>query len=1079
MLPWIRFLLFIFLIILLLANIYAFDIIGGGKFVTFSGFVTIDNHGLLYVVIDIILASYRTIALFLVLFKLIQYPHDVIGNKKGDELQLHQDQKEEDESYIWDSFYAFLLMIIGTTNSNDLLLELFSSKLFTSIHDISMDGNIQVVEGVTTTAIHNFVRWIFLIMKIVCTFWGLILFCINMSKPGTFNWKVPNIGSLILFSFEILVFFSGLVISVLFAILMRPANVKDVHAISIDGSTNEFLETRTLEFAFEVTNELILILCCHALVVFYYFTTDKRTDDIIKNGLVFTFPLRGILLGLYTSTLSSWQLLSFHYSGLLHSMTDFEISIPIIIYLSSVVFVSIAIMFISFERDGSLLAVRKEIYNFGKLLSLKVSHRNIQVILWKIGITFGFASLVIILMSVNGGWYDIKIKPGTVPSRVIDFIKDIEEDIEEKGHQVFDAIKDLDPCRWDPAKGTEDTNSKTKNNVQWTYSLNDTSGNPIPGTTYTSKLDLKKSSLTNYKNLDDPSQNTCKDKPNHDNKVTCHTLNQYTDTLRQNQAKQTQIASDPAFSGFYDNHNFTTFDDDNREYRNKLTECHNVACETVLLTAIGYEATMFFSNLAAWLPFGVGAEEEAAVEWTVWFGQMSNRVGHGVVKASRTMYWFVRKLKTTVGYLKTMFTSVRKLAAYTKDYVVTPKLDSYVIFIPSIIYGGLCFLLGFWKRENTKSVAKDVSNLINFFIPLLLANVIMVLLLFLFPFLITELLKTLPPELIKVYFRIRHPLRLIRIAFTMSSVGCIILISSIIIELYGKISQGFTKVIRGFRSLLKPIRTISNYTRGNVNTSVLVENGGCVEAWFDVDWLQSAIISAPVFVFVYFIFVQNLEWITFTYGPTGDFIKIVQGFDSHAHLLAHSHRTKEDFEAFTCGLVGKAIEEAISFAITTLADAISDLANRMEQFLESIALFQSIMTGIEDAGHIIADIFDDTWRLAEKLLVMFVPMINTMLFLLGSVVSARMKRFEKASEEYENLNYLLNTIFSIIGLLAIYNITLILMAQELFKTINQINMFVFYFRARVGLLSTYALISSGLNLLGLFSLYIGNMYPLL
>lgn len=1079
MLPWVRFILFVMSTCLFLANLYSFDVLGVNNFLTPEGFVVKDESYSLHFFIDVSLFVFRIACNVVVMMKLIQYPSDGIEEgEHGERKAEHLYQIIENNSYVWDTLHAFALMVVGTTNSTDLMLDLFSKRIMTSIHDIKMEGNVQILDNVTTNTLHDFFRVFFLVSKIIFTFQGLIYFIINMSRPGTYTFKFPGIRGTIMFFFEIIVFFTGFVTTVMFVAGLNPHSVQQKH-LKIGNS--EFLESRKLEFSFEILNELVLIVACHLLVIFYYFYPSKMYDDdesktlSRKNSLVFSFPFRAVMIGYYTSVSSCWQILGFRYIKLYPDLSDVAVLSPLIIYSISLVFVSTStiVMVVEQGRHG-MSVVQKEVGSFVQQLGMKIGHNSPKIILWKLGIVLGLLSLFIVIICMNAGWYEIKMFPGTVPREVSHVIIKLTDEIEDVGHKAFDAMKKLDPCRWDPSKGPDQpqTQSTTSNTAEWSFSFVDQSGQPISGTEYTSKLDLKHYSLNTYSDFA-TNQNHCKSTG-----ATCNNLAKHVEHLRNARKAFEDHAQSDVLADLYNHADFNTFNDSDTEYQKELTKCHNDWCQNVLLTAVGIEALMSAGDVFGFLPV-IGLIGEDAVEWTAWFSQIANRASDGVVKFGKTVYWFVRELKKTLGFIGPMFEKVLKLVRITEKYVVAPDASSFIIYVPSLVFGGLCFLLGFWKRVNVKSATKDLDNLVMFFIPLFLANLMMIVLMYVFPYIITELLKAMPEAIIKVLFDMKHAMRLVRMSFILSTLGVSFFVASIVLDVYEKLLPNFKRMKRGVKSFFR--RTFTRQRGGyKMGTNALVENGGLVEKWIDVDWLQAFVINIPVIIFLVIIIRDNLEFVKFTFTPSSDMIKIVQGFDSHAHILAHSKRTNDDIDAFTCGIVGEAIKELINFAIDILQDGVVSVADKLEKFLVSVTVFQELLSTIEDAGHFLLDVMGETWHLAEKFLAMAVPVINTFLFLVGSLVAGRQKYLEKnkRAEESVDMEMIVNIINRTITVLALYNITIILMVQQTFATIKHINLFLFVFEAKVGVLSTYALISSGLNLLGVFSLYISSMYNL-
>jgi hypothetical protein len=258
----------------------------------------------------------------------------------------------------------------------------------------------------------------------------------------------------------------------------------------------------------------------------------------------------------------------------------------------------------------------------------------------------------------------------------------------------------------------------------------------------------------------------------------------------------------------------------------------------------------------------------------------------------------------------------------------------------------------------------------------------------------------------------------------------------------------------------------------------LIENCGCIDKVIDIDWCIGFLISlVPLILFTFLIFKNDLELINFNYGPTKRMLEIINGFKSHAHLTAHAHRSGDHVRDSLCGLVGKIIEEITSFAVTEIESLVSQLAIKLEKFILSVKLFDDILDTVEDGGKVILNVFTVSWRIMEKLLVLIIPILNSVLFLIGAFVNG-VKSREGDNDEKENLNLLSNTISRLICILAIYNIVSILMLEQLMGTIKNINLFIFYFEVDIGLMSSYSIISSGANLLGLGAIYVSTMYPL-
>jgi hypothetical protein len=100
--------------------------------------------------------------------------------------------------------------------------------------------------------------------------------------------------------------------------------------------------------------------------------------------------------------------------------------------------------------------------------------------------------------------------------------------------------------------------------------------------------------------------------------------------------------------------------------------------------------------------------------------------------------------------------------------------------------------------------------------------------------------------------------------------------------------------------------------------------------------------------------------------------------------------------------------------------------------------------------------------------VLIVPLFTTILILLVTFIIPRTTKEHKEEAT--------RTIRQIILIGIYYNVALMVMMQQLFSTISNMNLHVFYFEFKAGPLMPLGMIATGLNALSLFSLYVENVY---
>jgi hypothetical protein len=330
----------------------------------------------------------------------------------------------------------------------------------------------------------------------------------------------------------------------------------------------------------------------------------------------------------------------------------------------------------------------------------------------------------------------------------------------------------------------------------------------------------------------------------------------------------------------------------------------------------------------------------------------------------------------------------------------------------------------------------------------------------LFPHIIDDVVKVIPDSLLVVQATEHVGFSLLRKAYLLATIASFFLfVASLLDDAYYLRSKA--------RSVRNALREAFKFKPRQVPTSADVSANKIFSV--DIGWLQAATISAAIPVFFALSYHYEWKFVDMRYGPAGPLLSISQAFHGHTNLMqdTNSHTSFVE-ENSLCGLVGKAVKKAITAVVNEIDEIGFDILYKLGNFTESVFHFSSIITSFENIGTSAVNILHETWDVAEKTLVLIVPLLISILitataFVLPHVSSNAKEEIEKTVKQ-----------LSLIGIY--YNVALLVMMQQLFATVSNLNLHLFYFRFESGFLVPIGFIASGLNALSLFSLYVNKIY---
>ncbi|GBG35127.1 Hypothetical Protein FCC1311_113502 [Hondaea fermentalgiana] len=190
------------------------------------------------------------------------------------------------------------------------------------------------------------------------------------------------------------------------------------------------------------------------------------------------------------------------------------------------------------------------------------------IILWRVAIAAGVVSGVIACFSASSPWFIITVEAGTIPKEIGIHAENVEGLISELGHNALGVVKKMDPCRCE--------------------------------------MDCKCRAA-----------GAC-------NCETMHAARAHVATKRQDKV---DFAATSNISYVHDEVTHSDQITEDVMYDVAIKKCHAMECDIVLGVAVAAESSILASE-TVWLIPGL----EDAISTAAWFGQLVNRVGHGVLK---------------------------------------------------------------------------------------------------------------------------------------------------------------------------------------------------------------------------------------------------------------------------------------------------------------------------------------------------------------------------------------------------------------------------------------------------------------
>jgi hypothetical protein len=1023
--PWIRFVIFAVFTFSGTVGSYVLMDVFNDKYYTDGGLKPIETDSVEYVhVASIIVLIVQIFSCIMCAIKVIHIPHTP-----------YKVEKTWSEKYIWQTHEAIFLMIASGINSNLLAEKFFESKFFKTIYD---DGG-----GVVgSEQFHDILRLTMLYSRF--TFagfaWGFIIYNFVAVAKNQY-WRQPPSDPMEWVSLGAVtaIFVTQIIYSVTHFIELHPDSLKKQYPTDPPAIIKE----RHLEFISENISEVSLGVIGVAL------TWLSVVDTDLVNSLATTEIFNTIFLGFYGSMCAVKSAFAVHFlKGDINTAW-----VPLVVFVGGA----------SLSLGARVIAHRSDIRNIARnqvYLFYNAVGQNYSIIsfIWRLGLAGGIAAMLIAVFSTQAQWFTFQIIPGAIPNSTAAVAENVVGDITHFGHKAFSILKDLDPCRW----GTNGNYNNAKLDIKYT-GKDDIYGERPPNAQPKNPFNIKHYDITNP-----PQGDVCRCS---EGKSDCGCS--YIDGIqrkikggdagspsltqkKENLAKDHLDAEMDRFKDKDGNPDFTKWDDTS-PYVDKLKECHTTECDIVMGVAIASEVAIMVGDSLSFLPF-VGE----AIDTAAWLGQMGNRIAHNVVTYGMKLAKLLAGLAKRLTFLEPLLGLLLKIqkTIFKKSFAMS--LDLLMVYIPLVINGSFCILIAFWRRENVHKMFQTYGVIVTFYIPLILLNASMYGLMFLFPEIINDVVKIIPHLLFTVVPTEHVGFSLLRKAYLMSTVTSFLLLLSSMLDDAYYIRRKAGTIRNALRGLFK---------RQGAQTSIDVWEGGVKRSskWVDGGWFQAFTVSIAIPILFGLSYHYEWKFVDLHYGPSGPLLKIVNAFHGHTNILqdTNSHNDFVD-ENSLCGLVGKAVGTIIADVIKELEGLAKELALKLGAFVESVLHLSNVISTFEGIGTKTINILEDTWDVAEKTLVLIVPLLLSVLITITTFVLPHVN--DKAKVEIEK------TVKHLILMGIYYNVSLLVMMNQLFSTISNLKLYIFYFRFNPGLLVPIGFLASFLNALALFSLYVNSIY---
>jgi hypothetical protein len=977
-----------------------------------AGLATVPTDGYGYVhIANSIITTTQVIACIMCALKVIHVPYTVDRGRPTRDTWT--------DRYIWATHEAVFLLIAAGVNSNALAEKFFESNFFVSIYDDN-DSSINFIDN---GQFHDILRQAMIYCRF--SFCGMAWFFIivNLFVTGkNMNWAqspLHDVYELVSLAAVSSVFVTQMVYSVDHIVELYP---ETLIARYPSTDTPELIKERHLEFISENISELSLSLI--GLIITWY--SAEGTDQ--QNSLATTEVFNTFFLGFYGALHAVRSAFSVHFiEGDVNTAW-----VPLAVFIVGAS-ISMGTRAISYRRDAKAI-IAEQVVIFYRALGANYSPVSI---LWKLSLAGGIAALFVAGFSTQAQWFTFTFKAGSIPLGVSHLTGEIVAKVEEVGHSAFSMIGDLDPCKWTVGKHGDHINA----NVDYTDSTGP----------YNARYKTRPSSFA-LKDVD-PSKLNCECKKNSAH-CSCDAIND----IKQKIGDKTKDKHDfsrenvePEYASFNDN--FKNWGD-NSTYLASLKTCHSTECDIVLGVAIAAETAIFAADSLSFLPF-VGE----VVDTAAWFAQMGNRMAHNIItyslKLAKLLQGFAKRLEHFKPLVK-LLTDIEK-TKFKESFRMS--MDLLLVYLPLVVNGALCILIAFWRRENVHKMFQTYGVIVTFYIPLTILNATMYGLMLLFPYVIDDVVGEIPSSLFVVTATEHVGFTLLRKAYLMATIASFMLfVASLLDDAYylrkkvGSLRNAIREIIRG-----KPVSTTA--VGGLPYPTTTHDNG----------WIQATTICMVIPVLFTLSYHYEYSFVDIRYGPAGPLLKLTNSFHAHTNMVqdTHAHSAFVD-ENSLCGLIGKVVGKAISAVITDLNAVVLDLGHRLGEFTESVVHFSSLISTFEKVGTSTINVLEGTWKIAEKTIVLLIPMAVSVLITATAFVLPHVS--ESAKDEIEK------TVKQLTLLGIYYNISMMVMMQQLFSTISNLKLHVFYFRFEPGPLVAIGYIATALNALALFSLYVNKIY---
>lgn len=993
--PFFRMIIFTVFTVLGLTSASVLMSVTDEKFYTDGGLKRIDMDGFELVhIANIISSLFQMASCFYCGMKVIHVPHEP-----------YQKQIPLDDKYIWHSHEAIFLIIAAGINSNLLTEKLFENDLFQTVYKDNDNENFIM----TNANFHDMVKYFFIVCRFVLVVVGVLFIFYNLVIRGKNRlWSDRPKGiELFIYVFPSLLFMLHTYYGVVHFVELNPSSLEK----QFKGDTPDLVKNRHLEFVLENISDLILSVLGLALVWIY--------DIGQRNHLASTILFNTFIMGLFGTCLAIKNAFSIH---VLHGDVN-SFWVPILFYVMAVTTI---IVVNGIKFNSIKLSVREYIQSFYTAIG---GNRAPEILLWRLGITLGIVSLVLAIISTQAQWFVFQIHAGSIPNATLHVLNDTVSDIEELGTTAFDAIKKLDPCQW----GNKHNNPNINDNVSYNYNSYP-SNNNIPNSDFSlSDYDIKNMKCTSS------------------GSASCAYINEIKAHVDKRRGDQDSLYENSEIKKLHTQYQTFLDMESDGGYLDSMRQCHTIECDVVLGVAIAAEVSLFAGDSLSWIP-GVGG----AIDTAAWFAEIGNRVGHNIIKYAMKGARFLTNLAKKIEYLKPLIDLLKNVSelAFKKSFQM--HLDMLLVYVPLVLNGFICILIGFWRRENVHKAFQMYSIVVTFYVPLMILNLTMVGLMYLFPIIVQDICAEIPRAIMIVIPEEHVGFSLLRTSYLLSTMGSIILVlSSLLDDAYFMRKKTFA--IRQF--FKHPFEKKERQISTEVDMNAYIDNG----------FLQALIISSPVVVLFFMAYHYDWKFVSYHYGPSGPLLKIVNSFHGHTNIAQETNNMNEWVnENSLCGIVGKAIESSIHLVINEVSTFTENVITKLDKFVDGIIHFSDIISKFENSGKKLVNVIDATWVIMEKTLVLIVPLLSTILLFVTTLVLPR------TSTEYKEEGASIVKQILLIGIY--YNVVMIVMMQQLFSTVSNMELHVLYFEFKPGPLMAIGLVASGLNMMSLVSLYVEKVY---